>query len=344
MSQLLFFLAIVPGSALALSTRHDVPDESYVVPDEDYPAVVDLWPGDCTATLIRDDALLTVAHCAEDLRMGWILDIAGEDRAVSRVVLHPDYRGWASDIAVVFVDSPVDHVVPHALYEGVDELGATLTLVGRGLHATGLDGERGGRMDFQLRRAQNVVSRVSEHWLEVVFESPTDPTVLPLEGVGIAGDSGGPAFVETPDGLAIAGLNSWGDAPRPWDIGKYDGWDYSSRVSTYIDWVRGVLAVAPLVEISGGCGDRATLTLSGFSPEGDVAILSASDVGSTLAPLGPCRGERVDLATPLTRRVVLSADAGGAAVLELDLPAESCGTALQAMDLATCLVSPVRAL
>ena len=54
--------------AEAIITRDDVPDASYVVPDADYPAVVDLFePGDCIGTLITTQHLLTVAHCAEDL-------------------------------------------------------------------------------------------------------------------------------------------------------------------------------------------------------------------------------------------------------------------------------------
>jgi hypothetical protein len=340
LSCLVALMLAVPASAI--STRHDVPDDAYIVADDDYPAVVDLWPGDCSATLIRENALLTVAHCASDIRMGMVLDIAGEERAVSRVLLHPDYRGWSSDIAVVFIDAPVAHVTPHALYTGTDELDQTLTLVGQGLHATGLEGERDSEMDFQLRRAQNVVTLVNEHWLEVTFDDPDDGDALPLEGVGMGGDSGGPAFIETPEGLVIAGLNSWGDAPAIRDIGKYNSWDYSTRVSTYLDWVEGVLGEgpAPVLEVAGTCGERVTMTLSGFTSGGRVALVSAPGLGSAPVLRGPCRGIALDMAEPLRQRMTLSVDADGAAVVEAEIPGGACGVSMQAMDLTTCAVSP----
>ena len=243
-------LAALPLSvsmdAGAIISRDDVPDADYVVQDADYPEVVDLFePGDCTGTLIHQSFLLTVAHCAEDLDAGAVLVVDGIDHEVAEVTLHPQWDGWLYDIALIRFDVPVRGLTPVPLYRGGDEVGQMLTLVGRGVHATGLEGERGGTIDGQLRRATNVVSAVCGQWLEVFFEPPNDPNATDLEGVGAEGDSGGPAFIENEDGRFLAGLNSWGDADRGSDIGKYGSWDNSTRVSVFARWIDGELGTVP---------------------------------------------------------------------------------------------------
>jgi len=232
--------------AAAIITRHDVPDSDYVVPDSDYPQVVDLFqPGDCQGTLIAPTFLLTAAHCAEDINIPRPLRVDGVDYFIADVILHPQWGGGNYDIALIRFQDPVQGVTPFPLYRNTDEEGQMMTLVGRGLHATGLEGERGGSMDQQLRRATNVVSGVNEHWLEVFFESPNDAGITALEGVGAAGDSGGPAFIENKDGIFLAGLNSWGDAFPYSDIGKYGAWDYSTRVSSYLQWIDSEAGTGP---------------------------------------------------------------------------------------------------
>lgn len=241
--------------AHAILTRHDVPDEAYVVADDAYPAVVDLLgPGDCSGTLVEQSAVLTVAHCAEELQVGATLSVAGEPQRVAEVVLHPQWRGDRFDIAVVLLEAAVEGVPPVALYRGESETGQVLTLVGRGDHATGLEGQAGATLDGLLRRATNVVSRSSDHWLEVAFESPDDPGVTDLEGVGAAGDSGGPAFLDDNGVPRLAGLNSWGDAPPASALGRYGAWDYSTRVSRFADWIDDVVATSDPGEPDRGCG------------------------------------------------------------------------------------------
>ena len=208
--------------ASAIMTRHDVDDALYVVEDADYPALVDLFePGDCIGTLIEASHLLTVAHCAEDLRVGDRLRVHGTRYEIADVVLHADYDGWTDDIALVRFAEPVSDVTPMSFYRDTDEDGQTLILVGRGLHATGLEGEPGATTDGELRRATNTVTKTNKHWIEVYFEEPGEDGITEMEGVGAGGDSGSPAFIETDEGLLIAGLNSWGDSDLPIRIGQY---------------------------------------------------------------------------------------------------------------------------
>ena len=249
---------ILAGAALALAAahaspahaiimRHDVPEADYRVDDADYPALVDLFePGDCLGTLIRDDAVLTVAHCAVDLKRSDTLTFAGVEHGIAAIRIHPDYRGFRDDIAMVFLSEPVVGIDPVPVYRGSDEKGAVLTIVGRGIHGTGRTGERGGSDDGMLRRATNLVTAVDVQWLEVYFDAPGEPGALPLEGVGAGGDSGGPAFLDTPDGPQLAGLNSWGEGGRGGRVGEYGAKDYSTRVSRQLDWLDGELSGNPI--------------------------------------------------------------------------------------------------
>lgn len=233
--------ALVSPPAAAIVIRHDVPPSAYVVDDTEYPGVVDLFePGDCIGTLVDDRHLLTVAHCAEDTRDADVLNVNGQRRGVDAVFLHPKWNGWANDIAMIRLDDPVD-TPPTPVYRGEDEAGATLTLVGRGLYATGLEGERGAVDDGVLRRATNVVTAATPQWLEVYFDDPDSPDVTALEGVGAGGDSGGPAFIQSEGGVFIAGLNSWGEGDGTAKLAQYGAWDYSTRVSTQLDWIDCVL-------------------------------------------------------------------------------------------------------
>jgi len=257
----------VARPAGAIVMRHDVSESAYLVDDSDYPALIDLFePGDCLGTLIRDDAVLTVAHCAVDLKRSHTLMVGGVEHGIASIRIHPDYRGFRDDIAMVFLSEPVEGVEPVEVYRGSDEKGALLTILGRGIHGTGQTGEGGGTEDGRLRRATNVVTNADGQWLEVVFESPSDADVEDLEGVGAAGDSGGPAFILSPSGPQLAGLNSWGDGGRGVRVGEYGARDYSTRISRQLDWLDGELSGNPIGPSPSGKGPGCSQ--SGASPLG----------------------------------------------------------------------------
>ena len=132
---------------------NDVADSDYIVEDSEYPELVDLfYPGDCIGTVISSTHVLTVAHCASDLRSSDTREVNGVDHGLVDVHIHPDYNGWVNDIAVIELDGTVTEVTPYGLYRDTDELGQTMTLVGRGLHATGLG-----------RRARSLAGRGHTH-------------------------------------------------------------------------------------------------------------------------------------------------------------------------------------
>ena len=230
--------------AWAIVTRHDLDDSDYIVPDADYPAIVTLFePDDCSGTLVHESYLLTVAHCADDLDAGDSLLVNGRACQVAEVIKHPSWnrRRDEFDIALVRFTRPVRGVEPLPIYRGSDELGSFITLLGRGVHATGLQGERRAESDGNLRQATNVVTAVNNHFIEIVFERPGENGITELEGVGVSGDSGGPAFIDVGGAPHLAGLNSYGEGGNGSRVGQYGSRDYQSRVSRYLDWLDSVV-------------------------------------------------------------------------------------------------------
>ncbi|MFP6873599.1 MAG: trypsin-like serine protease [Verrucomicrobiales bacterium] len=235
-----FSLVNAPGIII----RDDLDDANYVVNDSDYPALVDLIErGDCIGTLIHESYLLTVAHCAADLDPDDSLNVNGIACSVAAIIPHPQWnkRHDEYDIALVRFSQPVKGVTPLPIYRGEDETGSLITLVGRGVTATGLTGERGARNDGKLRKCTNIVTGVDDHFIEIRFERPGENGITPLEGIGAAGDSGCPAFIEVNGAFYIAGLNSWGDGPRGVRVGQYGAFDYQTRVSQYLEWLESIV-------------------------------------------------------------------------------------------------------
>ena len=77
------------------------------------------------------------------------------------------------------------------------------------------------------------------------FDAPDDENVTPLEGISGPGDSGGPALIETTDGLRLAGL-SVASSGRP--KGRYGTWEFYARVSPQLAWIRDVTSTAGMDE------------------------------------------------------------------------------------------------
>jgi hypothetical protein len=182
-----------------------------------------------------------------DLNVGQSLEVNGAPYVVAEVIQHPNWQDLGEyDIALVRFENPVVGVTHQPIYRGSSELGHVVTLVGRGVTATGLVGEDGASSDGKLRRVTNVVSAVNDHFLEVVFESVGQGGITDLEGVGAAGDSGCPSFLEV-DGVSyVAGLNSYGDGDDDIGIGQYGSRDYQTRISQYLEWLDSLVDFPPI--------------------------------------------------------------------------------------------------
>lgn len=195
--------------------------------------------------LIAPRWILSAAHVATELSLENDIEVAGNAHAVEAIFLHPQFRNYGenremaeNDIALIQLKQPVEKVEPLPLYAQKDELGKTVTFVGRGDFGNGLVGPNS--VDGKLRIATNRIEETDDQWLIFKFDTPPDCTEL--EGISGPGDSGGPALIATDEGWAIAGISSGqNDHGQTLGEGRYGVWEYYTRVSFQIDWIKAVM-------------------------------------------------------------------------------------------------------
>ncbi len=250
--------------AQAIVIRDDVDDGEYLAAAGSYEAVFDVFEKrGGVGTLISSELAITAGHVGQDIPVGHKVEIAGAQYEVERVILHPEWESNNREMALFKLDRPVVGIDPILPYDGSGELNQIVTFVGRGDTGTGLTGPV--TADHELRAATNRFERVEGGTLVFRFDSPDDENVTPLEGVSGPGDSGGPALMESGDGLRLVGLSVASSGRPP---GTYGNWEFYSRVSPDVDWINEVLAseigsvpgesnkITPITGVAGDDDDR----------------------------------------------------------------------------------------
>lgn len=181
--------------------------------------------------------------------------------------LHPlwnenldDRTGY--DFALVRLkESITDAGAQPALYAGNEEIGKTVTFIGYGWRGSGKKGEDTTiDTDNKPAAAQGLVELVKEAieplpvqgdagnyfaiWLPKEDGSLPNPfseqgitrPISPLAGILGSGDSGGPAWIRTPEGWVIAGINSDGSGNA-----AYGDVSWFPRVSQVQVWIKGII-------------------------------------------------------------------------------------------------------
>jgi S1-C subfamily serine protease len=158
----------------------------------------------CSGVLVAADAVLTAAHCGDDLASlmavglgAWVV-LDDVEREVLDVILHPDWDAetFEDDLALLLIE-PVEGISP-APFTSEDPRPAWAQ---EGLTAVGFGDadEVGGGAGVKRVLALEV--------LEV------DADFIKLDASGDAnlcsGDSGGPVFREGPDGWELAGISAF---------------------------------------------------------------------------------------------------------------------------------------
>jgi hypothetical protein len=229
-------LVALPAGAILI--RADRDDAEYLELASRYPSAVPLAAPDGEGVLVAPRWILTSAQVARALqaaRPAPRLAFAGGAHAIQSFFIHPEWRGGAAaDVALVLLREPVHGIEPSALYRASDESGKAVVIVGHG--SSGKIGEPAlprERWDRRKRAAINTVDRVSPQALELQIKSGDEAS--DLQGAGAPGESGRPAFLETPAGIFVAGVGSAGAPP----------WERYARVSAFAPWIDAVmLAVA----------------------------------------------------------------------------------------------------
>jgi len=220
--------------------RHDVDPAEYLLNKFEYQSTISI--NGCTATVIAPRWIMTAAHCVDPSRTSGYqrfdtLTVGTEVVEIDSVHVHPafDFDNIGThDIALLELLDRVNGIIPTPPYEGKDERGQIMKLAGYGDIGDAVLGiyERCNPCD--LRGADNKVTEANDYHLRFRFDDPQDGNSLPLEGVGAAGDSGGPALVDTNAGRFVAGVSSFGS-------GSYNDFDQYTRVSNELDWLSEVM-------------------------------------------------------------------------------------------------------
>lgn len=242
---LLLLCASLIATAVSLPAtvvvRHDRSDADTLEAGARFP-MVGFVPRGAGCTLIAPTWALTAAHVARSITAGSEIHFGDTRAVVKRVIVHPLGQSPKPgvppevDLALVEFTAPVAGVTPAALYQGNDELGQLVHIVGFGDYGTPHTGIT--RTDGRRRAVTNVVSDAGPVRLRVAFDAP--PHGTPLEGVGSAGDSGGPALIVRNDQVFVAGISS-GSMGQPNQYGLIDVY---ARVSGHIQWITAAMTTS----------------------------------------------------------------------------------------------------
>lgn len=218
------------------------------VPHGKWPDVVAVLGRDaaCTGTLIAPDVVLTAGHCIEINPVEVIVDTidfgnpGGDTIKVKSARAYPDWE-HSYDVGVVILDH-VARPAPRAIAAACTQTahltdGAKVQVVGFGLTT-----RAGTGFNTKLHQAAIPVADAS-----CSDPSSCETSVMP-GGEFIAGgdgkdacfgDSGGPAFIDSSDGLVVAGVVSRGLALPGAPCGNGGVYVRADKVAAWIEKVTG---------------------------------------------------------------------------------------------------------
>jgi hypothetical protein len=217
----------LPASALLI--RSDRDDAEYLELATRYASSVALNAPGGEGVLISPRWVLTAAHRArvlQERKPAASLAFGGRQHPIEAVFIHAGWKpGGPNDIALVLLKEPVQGVQPTPPYRGSDEAGKGVVIAGSG--ATGKIGEppSAQRADGRKRAAINTVDRVTPATLGLRIKPPDEAS--DLQGALAPGESGAPAYLQTPQGLFVAGIAQRAEG----------GWETYSRVSAFAEWI-----------------------------------------------------------------------------------------------------------
>jgi Trypsin len=230
--------AALPAAAILM--RADRDEAEYLELASRYASAVSLGAAGGEGVLIAPRWVLTSAHRAqaiEEMKSRPKVRIGGRDYDIQSTFIRPPWtRGGSNDIALLFLARPVSGVAPTPLYADSDESDQGVVIVGHG--ASGKAGAAELSHDGRARAAINTVNRVEPRRLGLRLKEGDDRS--DLQGAITPEETGGPAYIETKQGIFVAGIA----------IGTEEAWQNYARVSFYVPWIEGVMLDAVKQELN----------------------------------------------------------------------------------------------
>ena len=184
-----------------------------------------------------------MAKALQEMKAPPKLRFAGKEHEIQSMTLHPDWKKGSAqnDIALILLRKPVTGVEPTPLYRETDEMGKVVVIVGHGHTGTiGAQPLPKERWDRKKRAAINTVDRVTPLLLGLKIKPAEEAS--DLQGAAAPGDSGAPAFIQTPAGLFVAGIGAAAaGANHDKILGEPGDWELYVRVSTFVPWIEAVM-------------------------------------------------------------------------------------------------------
>jgi hypothetical protein len=251
----------------ALLTRPDRDDAEYLELATRYSSSLPLRaPAGGEGVLIASRWVLTAAHMAKSVaeltpppaiespsystpKPRAALAIGARYYEIQRIFIHPDWKqdGDDSDIALILLKTDVPDVKPTPAYAGTNEAGKTVVIVGHGL--TGKIGSKPlpkTQWDRKKRAGINTIDKVGTITLGIRIKPPEEAS--DLQAAAAPGDSGAPAFIETPEGLFVAGIGYATEDNGDGIIGNAGDWETYARVSAFYSWIQKTMLDVARVE------------------------------------------------------------------------------------------------
>lgn len=239
---LIIFLLLAANSSLYGGTiRPDVPDSEYLNYGNQYKCIVKVSgklkeEPDVTASgsgvVIAKHWILSAAHVLNCMNDAYFY-IENKRYDIKKVIINNEFDENSTgisngDLALCYVEEPIDLSLFPALYEKEDEHNKICGIAGYGSTGTAITGSI--RNDGKKRAGSNKVILVTE---ALLFCDMSEKNPTSLEFIVAHGDSGGGLFI---DGK-LAGINSFVSNAKGRSGSRFGDESGHTRISRYKLWI-----------------------------------------------------------------------------------------------------------